>query len=222
MAFLAFWRCISYSKYVQIVIWPALTPYLAGLERLETIAAQVAAGAPEVLILAEHAPVLTVGSSGQLADAGAGHGIPIVPTNRGGQVTYHGPGQRMIYPVVRLDGRWNHDIRCYMRWLQERVQAACGSLGVESELRTGTELGLWGGNAKLAAFGVRVRKGVAFHGACLNVSNDLKIYQQFTPCGLVGSQTTRLIDHVPEIHMAKVDAALIAAMVPPTRARLTR
>jgi lipoyl(octanoyl) transferase len=197
---------------MQIVRWPAPLPYTEGLARLEAAAAAVARGGSEQFILGEHTPVLTVGSSGQMAEAGMGHGVPVVATNRGGQVTYHGPGQLMIYPIVRLDARWNNDIRQYMRWLQERVQVACASLGVTAEVRTGAELGLWVAGAKLAAFGVRVRQGVAFHGACLNVSNDLEIYQHFTPCGLIGSKATRLIDHVPTLTIPAVEVAVIQAL----------
>jgi lipoyl(octanoyl) transferase len=197
---------------MHLIRWPRPLPYAEGLTILEAAAAAVAHGGPEQLILGEHLPVLTVGSSGQLEDLGTEHGVPVVATNRGGQITYHGPGQLMIYPVVRLDARWHQDIRRYMRWLQERVQVACVSLGVETELRTGPALGLWVGEAKLAAFGVRVRKGVAFHGACLNVHNDLEIYRHFTPCGLVGSQATRLIDHLPNLKMPAVEAAVIEAL----------
>ncbi|MCA3244056.1 MAG: lipoate-protein ligase B, partial [Alphaproteobacteria bacterium] len=116
---------------------PGLTPYPAALTLLEETAAAVAAGAPEQLFLAEHPPILTLGSSADPADAGHGHGLPTFATNRGGQVTYHGPGQRMIYPVVRLDERWGHDVRRYMRWLQGAVQEACSGLGVATDLRGG-------------------------------------------------------------------------------------
>ncbi len=192
--------------------WPGLTPYPAALEALERAAATVAHGAPEQLILAEHPALLTCGSSAQRADTGTGHTLPIYTSNRGGQVTFHGPGQRLIYPVVKLDDRWQHDIRRYMRWLQESVQRACLHLGTPTTLKTGAELGLWVGERKLAAFGVRVRKGVAFHGASLNVFNDLDIYNHFTPCGLVNSQAARLCDSVPAITMAAVDDALVAAL----------
>lgn len=191
---------------------PGLTPYPAALTLLEETAAAVAAGAPERLFLAEHPPLLTLGSSANPADAGVGHGLPTFATNRGGQVTYHGPGQRMIYPVVRLDERWGHDVRRYMRWLQGAVQQACHAVGVASDLRSGAALGLWVGQGKLAAFGVRVRKGVAFHGAALNVDNDVAIYRQFVPCGLADSSATRLLDHTPGLTMAAVDTALLAAL----------
>jgi lipoyl(octanoyl) transferase len=187
-------------------------PYPVALELLAEAAAAVAKGAPERLYFCEHPALLTLGSSANPAEAAGPHGLPIFPSTRGGQVTYHGPGQRLIYPVVRLDDRWGHDIRHYMYWLQTQVQQACTQLGVVSELRRGAELGLWVQGAKLAAFGVRVRQGVAFHGAALNVMNDLNIYHQFTPCGLAGSRATRLMDHSPGITFPAVDAALRVAL----------
>jgi lipoyl(octanoyl) transferase len=99
-----------------------------------------------------------------------------------------------------------------MRRLQEWIASTCTELGIETEIRMGEELGLWIGNTKLAAFGVRVRKGVVFHGAALNVSNDLEIYKHFTPCGIKESRATRLAEHLPHITMAQVDAALAATL----------
>jgi lipoyl(octanoyl) transferase len=182
--------------------------------RMEALVAQVRAGAPEQIILSEHEPILTLGSSAKDMDIGTGHAVPHVATSRGGQVTYHGPGQRVIYPIVRLDARWGGntggDIRVYMRRLQQWLAATCAELGVATELRTGTELGLWVQGAKLAAFGVKISKGVAYHGAAINISNDLDIYQKFTPCGLTNVKTTRLTNHLPTLTMAQFDAALVA------------
>jgi lipoyl(octanoyl) transferase len=195
-----------------ITHWHGLTDYAAGVLQQDALVAAVANGAPEQIILCEHTPVLTLGSSAKLADAQGAHGLPLCETSRGGQVTYHGPGQRVIYPVLRLDDRFEDDVRVYMRRLQTWLAAACSQLGVVPEIKGGDHLGLWLGDAKLAAFGVRVRKGVAFHGAALNVSNDLTIYHTFVPCGLKGSQATRLIDHNPTITMAQVDEALVATL----------
>lgn len=192
--------------------WHGLTDYAAGVLQQEALVKDVADGAPEQIILCEHNPILTLGSSAKPSDAQGPHSIPVVESTRGGQVTYHGPGQRVVYPILKLDERFKTDIRIYMRRLQQWVAAACLELGVEAEIRSGEELGLWIGNAKLAAFGVRVRKGVVFHGAALNVSNDLEIYKHFTPCGIKGSAATRLIDHMPDVTMDKVDAALASTL----------
>jgi len=192
--------------------WQGLTDYVAGLAHQEALVAGVIEGAPEHIVLCEHAPVLTLGSSAKVADSEGPHGIPVVETSRGGQITYHGPGQRVVYPILHLDARFERDVRVYMRRLQAWVAAACSQLGIETDIRTGEELGLWVGNAKLAAFGVRVRKGVVFHGAALNVSNDIEIYKHFTPCGIKGSAATRLVDHIPDITMAQVDEALATTL----------
>lgn len=195
----------------SVEVWQGLTPYAQDIEKQEEAVAALLAKGPERLIFCEHEPVLTLGSSAKAGDEGAHQALPTQITNRGGQVTYHGPGQRVIYPIVKLV-RWNNDIRVYMRWLQEWLAAACLEMGVETEIRTGTELGLWVGNAKLAAFGVRVRKGVAFHGAALNISNDLSVYKTFTPCGIKGSHAISLQALNPSLTLEITDKALLKTL----------
>lgn len=193
--------------------WNGLVPYGDGVARMEGIVAEVLAGAAERVILCEHAAVLTVGSSGKMADIEDAGEIPVVATGRGGQVTYHGPGQRVVYLVVRLE-RWGKDVRAYVRWLQEWLIAALRELGVKAF--RADEVGVWvetpRGVAKIAAIGVRVRKGVAYHGIALNVAPDLAVYGRFVPCGIRDKRVTSLADLGAEREMAAVDTVLLATL----------
>ena len=206
----------------QIVHWRGLTPYAQGVARMEEILTEVLAGGPEQVIFCEMEPVLTVGSSGDVADIGANAGVPVVETGRGGKVTYHGPGQRVVYLVVDL-ARWGKDVRAYVKWLQAWLIAALGDLGVVAETGEKDEIGVWIQGLrdegvkglrdlqKVAAIGVRVRKGLAYHGIALNVVSDLAVYKRFVPCGISDKGVTRLAEF-GVADMAVVDAALVAAL----------
>jgi lipoyl(octanoyl) transferase len=177
---------------------------------MEEILAEMLAGGTERVIFCEMEPVLTVGSSGDRADIGADPGVPVVETGRGGKVTYHGPGQRVVYLVVDL-ARWGKDVRAYVKWLQAWLIASLGELGVVAEAGAQDEIGVWIGDRKVAAIGVRVRKGVAYHGVALNVSNDMAVYGQFVPCGITDKGVTRLAD-VGIGDMVAVDGVLEAVL----------
>jgi lipoyl(octanoyl) transferase len=164
---------------MRFEVWPGLTPYEEGVLRMEAALAEVLAGGEERIILCEHAAVFTAGSSaeaGEVLDAG---NIPVIATGRGGKTTYHGPGQRVIYPIVWLGDK---DIRAYIRRLQHWVIAVLADLGVEGLITD--DVGIWAGDAKIAAIGVRVRKWVAYHGVAINVAPDLSAFGRIKPCGL--------------------------------------
>lgn len=182
---------------MKIEHWPGLTPYTEGVARMEAYVAEVLAGGEERVIFCEHEPVLTVGTSGNVADVGADVGVPVVETGRGGKVTYHGPGQRVVYLVVRLE-RWGKDVRAYVKWLQGWLVDSLEELGINAS--TNDDIGVWvrsnelqvTSDEKVAAIGVRVRRGVAFHGISLNITNDLGIYGRFVPCGISDRGVTRI------------------------------
>ncbi len=193
---------------MQTIHWPGLTPYEDGVVRMEAILADVLAGGPERVIFCEHEPVLTVGTSGDAADIGADAGVPVVETGRGGKVTYHGPGQRVVYLVVDLK-RWNTDVRVYVKWLQAWLITTLAELGVTAAAGEKDEIGVWIGDRKVAAIGVRVRKGIAYHGIALNVANDLAVYQRFIPCGITDKGVTSLAKVMgTEVSMVAVDGVL--------------
>ena len=153
---------------------------------------------PEQLLLLEHPHVYTLGRNAAAADVVAAgdwlraRGIEVVETNRGGQVTYHGPGQLVGYPILDLapDRR---DIRRYVADLQEMLVRAVGEYGVEA--RPGGDaaaIGVWVGQAKLASIGVHISRWITSHGFALNVATDLSYFSGIVPCGLRGVEMTSL------------------------------
>jgi lipoyl(octanoyl) transferase len=142
------------------------------------------------LLLLEHEPVYTIGRTpdqSSLRDAAAlPH--PLVRINRGGQATYHGPGQLVGYPIVDLRPR-GQDLHVYLRGLEEALIEALAELGVAARRREGLT-GVWVAERKIASIGVGVRRWVAMHGFALNVTGDLAPFAQITPCGIVGVEMT--------------------------------
>jgi lipoyl(octanoyl) transferase len=142
------------------------------------------------LLLLEHEPVYTIGRTpdqSSLRDAAAlPH--PLVRINRGGQATYHGPGQLVGYPIVDLRRR-GQDLHVYLRGLEEALIVALEEIGIAAQRREGLT-GVWVGERKIASIGVGVRKWVAMHGFALNVGRDLDAFQQITPCGIAGVEMT--------------------------------
>ena len=192
---------------MKIEVWPGLTPYPSGVADMESILADVLAGGEERILFCEHEAVLTVGSSGDIADIGADVDVPVMETGRGGKVTYHGPGQRVVYLVVDLE-RWGKDVRAYVKWLQAWLIASLQEFGIEATAGAGDEVGVWVKNRKIAAIGVRVRKGIAYHGIALNIENDLGIYNRFVPCGITDKGVTSLKALGVDMGMTPVDAVL--------------
>jgi lipoyl(octanoyl) transferase len=152
---------------------------------------------PDVLLTLEHPPVYTRtrrSAPGELpmgADFYAERGIEIVDTDRGGKVTYHGPGQLVGYPIVRVD-----DVVAYVRLLERALVAVLADEGVAARARPDdgpSFTGVWVGERKIASIGVRVRRGVTKHGFALNVENDLEPFAWIVPCGLDGVRMTSLV-----------------------------
>jgi lipoyl(octanoyl) transferase len=146
----------------------------------------------DVLLLLEHPPVYTLGRAAdpRFLGAAAGGGVPIVQTSRGGQVTYHGPGQLVGYPILDLRAH-----RCDVRWYVQQLEAvlidALGRLGVAGERRLGAP-GVWTRGGKVASIGIAIRRWVTWHGFALNVDVDLAAFERITPCGLEGVTMTSL------------------------------
>jgi lipoyl(octanoyl) transferase len=168
---------------------------LALQERLR--AARQADVLPDVMLTLEHWPVLTRGRRSGPGDLPMGEdwygmqGIEIVDVNRGGKVTYHGPGQLVGYPIVRVD-----DVVSYVRTLERALVVALGEEGVTARARTADGpdyTGVWVGERKIASLGVHVARGVTTHGWAVNVENDLQPFSWVVPCGLDGVQMTSLI-----------------------------
>lgn len=161
----------------------------------------------DVLLLTEHESVVTIGRGAGLEAAGTVD-FPVVSVERGGEATYHGPGQIVGYPIVRLDeGR--RDLHRWLRDLEEVVIATLADFGVEGRREAGFT-GVWIAGKKVCSIGVAVRRWVAWHGFAVNVNTDLEGFRAFHPCGLDSNVMTRLADHVAEpVTVALVEDALV-------------
>jgi lipoyl(octanoyl) transferase len=143
----------------------------------------------------EHPPVFTLGLNGRREHVLAAGDIPVVHVDRGGQVTYHGPGQLVVYPLLDLR-RMNLNIRELVVRLENAVIELCAGFGIEAAGRRDAP-GVYVQGRKLASIGLRVRRGGTYHGIALNVLNDLEPFQRINPCGYAGLQVTRLADLAP-------------------------
>ena len=169
-------------------------PYAAGVELQERIRSRRQADEiPDALLLLEHPPVYTKGRRSRPTDLPMGEdwylmqGIEVHETDRGGRVTYHGPGQLVGYPIVRID-----DVPAYVHTMERAVVEALGEEGIEAEAREG-ETGIWAGESKIGSIGVHVSRGVTTHGLAVNVDNDLQPFEWIVPCGLEGVRMTSIL-----------------------------
>jgi lipoyl(octanoyl) transferase len=174
------------------------------------VAAIHAGDAPELLWLLEHPPLYTAGTSARDTDLLQPLRFPVHKTGRGGQYTYHGPGQRVVYAMLDTR-RWNRDVRGFVGRLEAWIIAALAEFNVRGELRPG-RVGVWvdrgGADAKIAAIGVRLRRWVSFHGLAINVEPDLSHYAGIVPCGIRDAGVTSLVDLGLPVTMADLDVAL--------------
>jgi lipoyl(octanoyl) transferase len=175
-----------------------LTPYAEALVlQEELVARRKRDEIPDQLLLLEHPHVITLGRAANranvLADDAtrARFGVELFETGRGGDVTYHGPGQLVGYPIVKLPPG-HQDIRRYVRNIQEVLIRAARDFGVEAEPRGGDFVGVWVGAEKLAAIGVRISRWVTMHGFAFNVATNLNYFQLIIPCGIRGHGVTSL------------------------------
>lgn len=177
---------------IAILDW-GRTRYIDAWRRQDELVAQRIAGQiGDTLVFTEHEPVYTIGlRSGAEANLVwdparlVREGIDVVKTNRGGDITYHGPGQIVGYPIVSL--ATHRDLHAYLRFLEHMLINALGSLGLAAARREG-KTGLWLGNRKIAAIGVAVRRWVTYHGFALNVNSRLDHFSGIVPCGIDASE----------------------------------
>jgi lipoate-protein ligase B len=169
---------------------PGRVEYERAVAWQEALVARCLAGGPDALLLLEHPPVYTLGRGADPIHLrfAAETGAPIVRTHRGGQVTYHGPGQLVGYPILDLRRR-RPDVRWYLRTLEDVLIDALGDLGVGAGRRDGLT-GVWVGPRKIASIGVALRRWVTWHGFALNVEPDLGGFEAITPCGIADVQMT--------------------------------
>ena len=187
-----------------------LVPYQDAVRAMEARVEGISAGTcSEQIWLLEHPPLYTAGTSAKVTDI-LNARLPVYKTGRGGQLTYHGPGQRVAYVMLNLKNR-KADVRSFVRDLEEWLILTLKKIGVTGERRAG-RVGIWVQNGyqeeKIAAIGVRLRRWVTFHGVSLNVDPDLSHYSGIVPCGVKEYGVTSLSALGNSAKMADVDAAL--------------
>ncbi|PCD77114.1 lipoate-protein ligase B [Pseudothioclava arenosa] len=197
-----------------------LVPYEEALAFMEARAGAIARGeAEEAIWLLEHPPLYTAGTSAKPADLVDPDRFPVYEAGRGGQYTYHGPGQRIIYVMLDLNKR-GRDVRAFVAALEGWVIAALAEFNIKGEIREG-RVGVWvtrpdkapnlDGSPredKIAAIGVKLRKWVSFHGISINVEPDLSHFQGIVPCGIREHGVTSLVDLGLPVTMDDLDTAL--------------
>ncbi|MEE8203000.1 MAG: lipoyl(octanoyl) transferase LipB [Alphaproteobacteria bacterium] len=166
--------------------------------------------AHELVWLLEHPPLYTAGTSARAEDLLDAHALPVFPSGRGGQYTYHGPGQRVAYVMLDLKARGRADVRAYVHGLERWLIATLSRFRVQGETRE-DRVGVWvasaGGEAKIAAIGVRVRRWVTYHGVSLNVCPDLDHYRGIVACGVRDHGVTSLAALGVDASMVDIDRA---------------
>ena len=193
-----------------------LTPYLEGWEQQRRLHESVVAGERESLVLlVEHEPVYTAGKRTKPEDRPT-DGSPVVDVDRGGRITWHGPGQLVGYPLVRMPDPI--DVMDYVHRLEAAVMAVCADLGIATE-RQEERTGVWvpaderGPGRKIAAIGVRIARGVTMHGFALNCNNDLDWYHRIVPCGIRDAGVTTISEELGRnVAIADVVDPMIAAL----------
>lgn len=200
-----------------------LTPYETALAAMERRAAAIRdGGADELVWLVEHPPLYTAGTSAKTGDLIEPDRFPVFAAGRGGEYTYHGPGQRVAYVMLDLKRR-REDVRAFVVALEAWIIGALARFDVRGERRE-TRVGVWvarpdrptlsdGSPAedKIAAIGIRLRRWVSFHGIAINVTPDLSHFSGIVPCGISGYGVTSLADLGLKVTMAEFDIALKAA-----------
>lgn len=192
-------------------------PYVEGLHRQrELVALRQSGEVPDTLLLLTHPPTITYGKAANTeqhlllsAEEYAERGIELIPSDRGGDVTYHGPGQLVGYPIIAL-GDGNRDLHRYVRTLEELIIRACEQLGAPGVGRADFHAGVWAGDGYLAALGVRVSRWVTHHGFALNVTEEVhENFATIIPCGVAGKRITT----VSELTGRKVSVAEAAEAI---------
>lgn len=188
-----------------------LVDYLPTLEAMRTLTAERDADRDDEIWLLEHPPVFTQGQAGKAEHVLAAGDIPIVQVERGGQVTYHGPGQLVAYLMLDIR-RMNIGVRDLVTAMEQALVNLLAGYGVVASPRPDAP-GVYVGAAKIASLGLRIRRGCSFHGLALNVDMDMQPFQRINPCGYAGLQMTQLRDHLPDaVPMAEVADRLEVAL----------
>jgi lipoyl(octanoyl) transferase len=189
------------------------TDYPNAIARMEAEVATISAGAPELIWLVEHPPIYTAGTSAKAVDLVDHTRFPVYETGRGGQYTYHGPGQRVAYVMMALKKRGN-DVRAFVAGLEDAIITTLAHFDIRGERRE-DRVGVWvrrgAREDKIAAIGIRVRKSISFHGLSINLNPTLEHFSGIVPCGVTEYGITSLADLGVKATKAELDEVLHTA-----------
>jgi lipoyl(octanoyl) transferase len=179
------------------------TDYLAALALQKRILERKQRDASaDVLLFVEHPHVYTLGRSGQEVNVLDAREVPVIGTSRGGDVTYHGPGQMVVYPIIDLRSKLRKAVHRYLRNLEMSAIRTLNDFGLDG-MRQPPYTGIWIDNRKIAAIGIAVRRGITFHGLALNVNTDLSYFKRIIPCGLDWADVTSMARELGKEQSAK-------------------
>ena len=188
----------------------ALQPYEPIWHAMQAFTDARDADSPDELWVLQHEPVFTLGQAGKWEHVLLPGDIPVVPVDRGGQVTYHGPGQIVAYPLIDLR-RIGIGVRDFVTRIEQCIIDTLEEWNIQAERKSGAP-GVYVAGAKVAALGLRVRRGCTFHGLAFNVDMDLEPFQRINPCGFQGLEVTQMLDLGGPSRVADVQTVLIAQL----------
>lgn len=164
---------------------------------------------PDLLLFVEHPHVFTLGRDGEESNVLSPGEVPVHRTGRGGDVTYHGPGQTVVYPLLDLRSRLRKDVHRYLRNIEMVTIGVLRSFGLAGERRP-PWTGVWVGERKIASIGIAVRRGITYHGVALNVNTDLSYFRRIVPCGLAWAEVTSMQKELGrEVPMEKIKKSFL-------------
>ena len=204
---------MEHEAEIEWRISEGLVPYEEALAFMEQRVREIRdGGARECIWLLEHPPLFTAGTSADPAELFNPFELPVHKAGRGGRYTYHGPGQRVVYVMLDLDGR-GRDVRRLVYALEGWIISTLGELGIAAHRAPG-RIGIWVGEgteeAKIAALGIRIRRWVTLHGIAINVDPNLSHFEGIVPCGIADFGVTSIAKVAEKIPMSRVDGALSA------------
>jgi len=180
--------------------------YAETMQAMQAFTLQREADTADEIWLVEHHPVFTQGQAGRAEHVLAAGDIPIVQSDRGGQVTYHGPGQCVLYSLIDLRRR-QMTIRDLVSCLEQSVVDLLARYAITAQSRCDAP-GVYVGEKKICSLGLRVKRGCSYHGLALNVAMDMEPFARINPCGFAGMQMTQITDHVPAVTRQQIEAEL--------------
>lgn len=196
------------NSYLFHVRQLGLQPYQAVFQAMRDFTSQRQSETIDELWLVQHPPVFTQGQTGKESNLIMPGDIPVIQSDRGGQVTYHGPGQQILYVLLEMR-RHGLSVRQLVSLLEQTTLLTLSDYHIQGQLRMNAP-GVYISENKICSLGLRVRRGCSFHGMALNVAMDLEPFSRINPCGYIGLKMTQLSDYYPTVNIGKVSEQLVS------------